>query len=70
MKRKNVLRCFALMIWAVCTINVFCSFEVKRIKIDAKAITANAIQIASKLFNLGPSDKGGLYTIKFHDNNY
>ena len=61
MKRKNVLRFFALMIWVVCTISVFCSFEVKRIKIDAKAITANAIQVASKLFNLGPSDEGGLY---------
>ena len=69
MKKRNVLRWFALVVWAVCTINVFCSFEVKRIKIDAKAITANAIQLASKLFNLGPSDAGGLYTIKFHDNN-
>ena len=69
MRKKNVLRCFALMIWAVCTINVFCSFEVKRIKIDAAALTENAIQIASKLFNLSPNDnKGGLYTI--HDNNY
>ena len=68
MKKKNVLRFLALMIWAACTINVLCSFEVKRIKIDAKALTESAIQIASKLFNLGPSDAGGLYTI-FHDNN-
>ena len=66
--KKNVLRCSAFLIWAMCTINVFCSFEVKRIKIDAKAITANAIQVASKLFNLSPDNEGGLYTIKFHDN--
>ena len=68
MRKKNVLRCFALVIWAVCTINVFCSFEVKRIKIDAAALTENAIQIASKLFNLSPNKEGGLYTI--HDYNY
>ena len=70
MKRKNVLRFFALMIWVVCTVNVFCSFEVKRIKIDAKAITANAIQVASKLFNLGPSDEGGLYINFCNDYNH
>lgn len=70
MNKKNALRFFALMIWALCTINVLCSFEVKRIKIDAKAITANAIQIASKLFNLGPSDEGGLYINFCNDHNH